>query len=64
MGSLFLDALISLVGFCILMYGKKANAFKAILVGMAMMGYPYFVHDTVWSLVIGAGLLLFLWFPR
>lgn len=64
MGALFRDAVISLIGFAILLYGRKAGAFKAILVGMAMMGYPYFVHDTWWSLVIGAGLLLCLRFPR
>ena len=64
MGALFRDAFISLVGFSILLYGKKAGAFRAILVGMAMMGYPYVVHDTRWSLLIGAGLLLCLWCPR
>ena len=50
---------ISLVGFALFMYGKKQKRGPQLIVGIALMAYPYFV-DSLWVhalvlAVLGAG---------
>ena len=49
--------LVSTVGFGYLMFGKKSYNIVAILSGIAMMIYPYFINNIIISIIIG--ILLF-----
>ncbi|MBI5416310.1 MAG: hypothetical protein HZA29_05805 [Candidatus Omnitrophica bacterium] len=49
------------VGFVAFVYGKKQQSFKPLLIGLALMGYPYFVNDTFWLYAVGAGLCFLLY---
>lgn len=52
------------VGFAAFVYGKKERSFKPLVVGIALMGYPYFVNGTFWLYAAGVGLCLLLYFWR
>lgn len=52
------------VGFAAFVYGKKERSFKPLVVGIALMGYPYFVNGTFWLYAAGVGLCLVLYFWR
>jgi len=52
------------VGFAAFVYGKKERSFKPLVVGVALMGYPYFVNGTFWLYAVGAGLCLLFYFWR
>ena len=52
------------VGFAAFVYGKKERSFKPLVVGIALMGYPYFVNGTFWLYAGGIGLCLVLYFWR
>jgi len=61
--TLFASLLFGIVGFAAFRYGKKSASLKAMLLGAALMVYPYFVED-IWLLyVIGVALTagLFVW---
>lgn len=51
------------VGFVAFVYGKKNAEFRPMLLGVALMVYPYIVQGTLWVYLVGAGLTaaLFLW---
>ena len=55
---LFLSALFSLIGMAVFAYGRRQRTATHTLIGVALMGYPYFVHGT-WQLVgVGVALLV------
>ncbi len=54
----------SLIGFCFLVYGKKAGASTPIVIGLILMIYPYFVTNLLLQCSIGAALLIALFFAR
>jgi hypothetical protein len=37
-------------------YGKKQNAIKALLIGLTLIVYPYFVTNTVVMYAVGVAL--------
>ena len=51
------------IGFVAFVYGKRRNIWKPMLLGLALMAYPYFVENDVALFVIGvvgtAALFLF-----
>ncbi len=49
--------LISSVGFVSFAYGKKQRRLPQMLVGFALMGFPYFVSSVPWMFGIAVGLL-------
>jgi hypothetical protein len=52
------------IGFVAFSYGAKSRSLRPALVGVALMGYPYFVSGT-WPLyIIGAALTVALYFWR
>lgn len=53
---LLLSALFSLFGLAIFTYGRRQRTATHTLVGLALMGYPYFVRGTL--PLIGVGVLL------
>ena len=42
------------IGFVAFIYGKRMNLWKPMLLGIALMVYPYFVSDDVAMIAIGA----------
>jgi hypothetical protein len=55
--SLLASLLISSVGFVSFAYGKKQRRIPQILVGLALMAFPYFVASIPLMFGIGAGLV-------
>jgi len=50
------------IGFAAFLYGKKQANFKALVIGMILMVYPYFVTNPVLLYAIGVALTLVLFF--
>ncbi|OSM00133.1 hypothetical protein [Magnetofaba australis] len=46
----------SIVGIAWFRYGKNAPSMLALICGVALMLYSYWVQDTVWIVVVGLGL--------
>ena len=44
------------IGFVAFMYGKRQSAIKAMLLGLTLMAYPYFVSNTLAMYVVGVAL--------
>ncbi|APR85587.1 Hypothetical protein A7982_10936 [Minicystis rosea] len=59
--ALLASLLIGSIGFVSFAYGKKQRRLPQMLVGLALMGYPYFVDSVPWMLGIAAALLVSLW---
>ncbi len=55
--SLFASMFIGLIGFAIFVYGKKQARAPQLLIGIAMMIYPYFVPSPLWMTIIAAALI-------
>ena len=62
-GGLFGGILFGGIGFVAFVYGKKSAEFKPIILGILLMGYPYFVRDTIALYLVGVVLTvaLFIW---
>ncbi|BCU78562.1 hypothetical protein llg_32770 [Luteolibacter sp. LG18] len=43
-------------------YGKKLELWKPKIIGLLLMGYPYFVYNVYAVWAIGIGLCTLLWF--
>jgi len=52
------------IGLGFFIYGKKQNVIVPLLVGMALMIYPYFIADLTLLVVIGAILMVLPYFLR
>ena len=52
------------IGFVAFMYGKKERAAKPLVIGIALMVYPYFVPNTVLAYIVGIALTAALYFWR
>jgi len=52
------------IGFIAFMYGKKNSLLRPLLLGVALMGYPYFVGGTNMIFIVGAALTAGLYFWR
>ncbi|HLF17765.1 MAG TPA: hypothetical protein VI749_02610 [Candidatus Omnitrophota bacterium] len=52
------------IGFVAFNYGRKNSEFKPMVIGICLMGYPYFVKSTLTILLIGVGLTAGLYFFR
>jgi hypothetical protein len=53
--------LVSAIGFVLLSYGKKMARIPQLVVGLAMLIYPYFVPNVVAMLIVAGVLSLGLW---
>jgi len=59
------SSLFGLIGFAVFVYGRRQRRGAALLVGIALMVYPYFVSNIL--VLVGIGLLLvagFVWGQR
>ncbi len=63
-GSLFGAIVFGAIGMGAFVYGKRTGKARAMLIGVALMGYPYFVDDATLVFAIGAGLCSLLYFLR
>jgi len=62
--TLFGSMVFGAIGFVAFMYGKKMTAWKPMVIGGALMAFPYFVTQT-WALyAIGCALSAALYFFR
>lgn len=52
------------IGFVAFMYGKKTAFWRPLVIGIALMGYPYFISTTAMIYIIGAILTAMLYFWR
>lgn len=52
------------VGFVAFMYGKKNSEFRPMIIGVALMVYPYFLRGTILLFLVGIGLTAALYFFR
>lgn len=62
MGTLFSSLVVSSVGFGLYLYGKKQARFPHLIVGIAMMGFPYFVPGPLAMFGVAGALGLGLFF--
>jgi hypothetical protein len=60
-GWIFASLIVSSIGFILLHYGRKMARVPQILVGLAMLIYPYFVPGVLANVLVAAGLLAVLW---
>jgi hypothetical protein len=60
-GWIIASLIVSSVGFILLNYGRKFARVPQILVGLAMLIYPYFVSGVLANALIAVGLLAALW---
>ena len=62
--NLFGQILFGAIGMGAFVYGKKQASFKAMLIGAALIAYPYFVPETWMFYAIGGLLTLCLFLFR
>jgi len=60
-GSLFASLFVSAIGIGLFIYGKKQIRPPQLVVGIALMVFPYFMGDPRWMLGTCAMLLVGLW---
>ena len=62
--NLFAGIVFGAIGLAAFIYGKKQASFKPMMIGIALMAYPYFVANTIAIWLIGAALTLSLFLFR
>jgi hypothetical protein len=60
-GWIVASLIVSSVGFILLNYGRKFARVPQIVVGLAMLIYPYFVPGVLVNVLVAVGLLAVLW---
>jgi hypothetical protein len=60
-GWIVASLIISSIGFILLNYGRKFARIPQILVGLAMLIYPYFVPGVLANVLVAVGLCAVLW---
>lgn len=51
--NLFAGILFGAIGLGAFIYGKRQSVFKAMMLGIALMVFPYFISNTVILYVVG-----------
>jgi len=59
--SLFLSVVFGVIGLVAFRHGKRESNIFCLLLGIALMVYPYFVNSPLATLAIGAGLTTVIW---
>jgi len=62
--ALFLGLLFSGIGFVAYRFGRRMELIWPIVLGIALMIFPWFVHRALWVVVVGSALTLLLWVFR
>ena len=52
-----------IIGWYAFMHGKREKSWRPMVIGIALMVYPYFVPNAIWAFIIGIALTaaLFFW---
>ncbi|MDB6079862.1 MAG: Amino acid transport protein [Akkermansiaceae bacterium] len=56
--------LFSLIGWGAFRYGRQMELWKPKLIGLFLMGYPYFVWNQYAVWIVGVALVVLLWFQH
>jgi drug/metabolite transporter (DMT)-like permease len=59
--TIFVIILFSAIGLAAFRHGKRQNNIVCLLLGIALMVYPYFVEGLLLNLAIGAALTAVVW---
>jgi hypothetical protein len=62
--SLFAGLLFGAIGMGAMIYGKKRSNIKAVLIGIGLSVYPFFIEETILMYGIGFALCVLLYFCR
>ncbi len=54
----------SIIGMCYFSYGRKTDHTSVLICGVILMGFPYFVSNTIYILLIGISVGLLPVLPR
>ena len=57
MDTLVASILLGIIGSGYFMYGRKAHNYVALLSGLLLCVFPYFIDSLLWTLVVGAVLM-------
>ena len=52
------------IGSAVFLYGKKNKFLKPIIIGIALMVYPYFISGTLFLYLVGTAMIATLYFWR
>jgi len=63
-GNLFWAILFGAIGMGAFVFGKRRGLAKPMIIGVALMAYPYFISDGTLVFVIGAALCYLLYLFR
>lgn len=58
------NLIFSSIGYVAFSYGKKMENSRVVVQGAILMGYSYFVSNTLWMYLIGTGLTGWIYFTR
>ncbi|MGD0336010.1 MAG: hypothetical protein ABSB18_02760 [Candidatus Omnitrophota bacterium] len=61
---IFVCIIFGAIGFVAFVYGKKNGFFRPMIIGLALMAYPYFISGTFFLYLAGIGLTAALYFWR
>ncbi|MCX5693617.1 MAG: hypothetical protein NT014_00560 [Candidatus Omnitrophica bacterium] len=61
---IFACTIFGAIGFAVFIYGKKKALWRPMLIGIALMAYPYFISGTFFLYFIGIVLTAALYFWR
>jgi len=61
---IFACTIFGAIGFAVFLYGKKNKFFRPMIIGVALMAYPYFISGTFFLYLVGIALTAALYFWR
>lgn len=61
---IFAWIIFGVIGFAVFLYGKKIKSFRPMIIGVALMVYPYFIPGTFFLYLVGIALTATLYFWR
>ena len=61
---IFAWIIFGVIGFAVFLYGKKNKSFRPMIIGVALMIYPYFISGTFLLYLVGIALTTALYFWR
>jgi hypothetical protein len=62
--TLFSGIIFGGIGFAAFIYGKKERSIKPMLLGVALMVYPYFIANAIIQIIVGVVLTGLLFYPN
>jgi hypothetical protein len=61
---IFACTIFGAIGFAVFVYGKKNRSLRNLVIGIALMVYPYFIAGTFFLYLVGIVLIAALYFWR